>query len=498
MNIQRMFHLIILSLALFIMIGMNRLQVSAQESLTWVEPHRIPGYDSSADVPFLIADQNRTIHAFNSVWLGGERAIVYSQWILGQGWTKPIDIILPQIANENRLKSAFLDDKDMVHLVFFSGDEIRSNIYHTKAPLIHAGNVSAWSTPEVIGEAPLIPDVAAGVSDNNGRLLVLFGGTKEGHGLYFTYSLDNGDTWSKPSPFFLTYSDELWPTNLKMYVDNHQNTHAVWAVANETGNSETLHYKKLENDQLEWAELLVLANATNGVVDTPSIIEYEDTLFVIYHDDWPTTRHMLQSIDGGQSWSEKVRLFPHVGSNGPASLVVDNNGVLHMFFGNRLSGSPDIHGLWHTTWLGTAWSTPKAIVSGPTIQDLEGNGGFDPSFANGIISQGNVFLITWRTDPQAGVNGAWYSYEKLDAPELPINPLLVPTLSTIVTPMPSPTITSSFPLSDTSLEDHTMTNYQNDLPPTNMDSPAKPIILGILPTLFIIVIVVMIVKQDNR
>ncbi len=489
MKKMRSFYWIVFALTLAVFIGVSQLSVAAQERLDWSKPQRIPGYDPRADIPFLIADQNRTVHAFNSVWLKGERVIVYSKWILGNGWTRPVDLLLPQIALENRLEAAFLDEDQVVHLIFFSGDEVRANIFHTKAPLMQAGLATAWSQPKVIGEMPLIPDVAAGVLDGNGRLLVLFGGTQEGQGLYFTYSVDSGDTWSAPTPFSLTFSDELWPSNLKMYVDPQNNTHAVWSVANETGNSETLYYANLENGQIEWNTPLVLASATNGEVDTPSIINYDDTLFVIYHDDFPTTRYMLQSVDGGQSWTGRVRLFPHIGSNGPAYLVIDNENKLHMFFGNRLSGPPDTHGLWHSVWLGNTWSTPEAVVSGPNIQDQVGTNGFDPSFADGVLSQGNSLLVTWRTDPQAGPNGIWYSYALLETPELPIATLPAPTRSTQTTLLSDSAITSVITTSVSPALDSTMTDYQADPSQSNLSSPVISVILGILPAICVIVFV---------
>ena len=156
-------------------------------------------------------------------------------------------------------------------------------------------------------------------------------------------------------------------------------------------------------------------------MDTASLIEYDENLIFVYHDDFPTTRYIRRSFDGGQSWTEPKRLFSHVGSNGPASMVIDNGENLHMIFGNRVfQNNQDIHGMWHSIWQDDQWQDPLVIASGPPIRTGPLDMRFDPSFANAVISQGDTLLVVWRTDPLAGENGIWYSYRRLDVPALPI------------------------------------------------------------------------------
>jgi hypothetical protein len=122
------------------------------------------------------------------------------------------------------------------------------------------------------------------------------------------------------------------------------------------------------------------------------------------------------SSDNGVTWSPPVRLFSQVGSNGPASFVIDGSNNLHMFFGNR-DDTLHEHGIWHSIWLGEGWSTPMAVVSGPQVLGGEnGEEGFDPSFVQAVISQGNLLLLTWRQDPMAGPTHIWFSYRYLDVP----------------------------------------------------------------------------------
>ncbi|MEZ4613180.1 MAG: hypothetical protein R2838_23570 [Caldilineaceae bacterium] len=121
--------------------------------------------------------------------------------------------------------------------------------------------------------------------------------------------------------------------------------------------------------------------------------------------------------DGGTTWSDATIPFPqHVGVNGTLAFAVDGNDDLHLLFGQRITGSPDIHGMWHSRLVGTQWSAPVPVVSGPRVVDLKGDTGFDPFDAHAVVSQGNVLLATWRTDPgDIMPNGVWYSFLRLDA-----------------------------------------------------------------------------------
>jgi len=177
------------------------------------------------------------------------------------------------------------------------------------------------------------------------------------------------------------------------------------------------------------------------------------------------------------------------GSNGPASLVIDSNNVLHMFFGNR-TGNPAIHGLWHTVWSGFRWNEPSAIISGPRVIDFETGKGFDPSFAKAVVLQGNLILVTWRTDPGAGGNGIWYSYSRLDAPMLAPTAYSAPVLEhTLEASNEAPTET---PIANEIAPQRL--NPINSNPPSFSNNPAAGIMIGIVPV-FLLVVIIIIVKK---
>jgi hypothetical protein len=196
----------------------------------------------------------------------------------------------------------------------------------------------------------------------------------------------------------------------------------------------------------------LLAPANEGLgTQTPTIIEYQGVIFAVYNMTPKIT--MRRSIDHGLTWDDPVILFPrHVGVNGSLSLVIDGNDEMRLFFGQRITGTPgsaDIHGMWYSTWSNGRWSEPEAIIKGPRIVDTVGTNSFDPYEAHAIVSQGNVLLVTWRTDPgglgDIKANGVWYSYTTLNAPEAPVATLQPPDLPANISPTIISTDTTPIP-----------------------------------------------------
>jgi hypothetical protein len=451
----------------------------------WVRPQPIPGYGPETDSPVLVADQDQTVHAFSSQWVGEELAVTYSQWTPERGWTIPVDILLPTFKSQARVTSVVLDEDGIFHTVFFSGDDIEANSYYTQAPAVHAGRATAWSSPVNIGPNTITPIVADVVLLQGGELVFVYSSRLQGQGLYVAYSFNKGETWSVPEPLFLTYDNELWPTPLELYEDSNGRLHAIWGLVDHTGNRLALYYARLNGLEEQWTAPTLFAEAIDFEANTPAIIEYEEQLIVVYNNNRPTTRWTRGSSDGGDTWTDPVRVSGHVGTNGPPSLVKDDHGVLYMFFGNRI-GNPPIHGVWYTTWQAgiQRWREPEAVISGPRVQGAIGGNGFDPTSVQATLVQGNIFLLTWVTDSGAGRNGVWYTYTGIDTPALPRQPLPRPA----PTPMPTPLPVDEPPIIDGSgLEAEPNFEQETELYEVNQGSYARILLVSTLPAgLFVI------------
>lgn len=396
--------------------------LALQESY-WSPPQTIPTFDLSANPPVLIADQNRTVHAFSSQWIiepdgSTSLVIVYNKWTLEDGWTNPIDIaLLP--GQETRLTDVYLDEKGIFHMTFWGGNNTGANIYYTQTPADLAADSRSWSVPVIIGENAGDPEGAAIVEGDQGAIYVVYNGRQMGNGLYVVNSKDNGENWSNPTPIFFAQSNEPNIAYLKVIKSKSGSMNAIWGVYNVGGQGRGIYYAK-SVDGNEWSEPYLLAEALGGLgTQTPTIIQYNGDLFALFN--LPPKIMMRRSNDDGQTWGDPSILFPrHIGVNGSLSTVVDGANNLHIFFGQRISGNPDIHGMWHSIWIDQRWKEPEAIESGPQVNDKTGNGSFDPYAADAVVSNGNVILVTWRSDPGLKGNGVWYSYKVLDILEQPV------------------------------------------------------------------------------
>lgn len=480
-------------IGLILLLTVQTFQVKAQD-LNWSAPKTIPSYHPGTWPPLLIADQNRTVHAFSTQWIGESesvQAIVYNKWTYEQGWTSPIDIILSPDKNA-RLTDVFLDKDGIFHVLFFGGDNTFANIYYTTAPAASADNALVWSKPIIIGRNAGDPEGAVFFKNEQGTIYVIYNGRNLGNGLYVVNSTDGGESWSNATPIFFTVKDAPNINMLQVIKSQSGWAHAVWGVYNDSGQGRGIYYSKSERGD-EWSEPILLANATEGLgTHTPEIIEYNERLILLYN--LPGKIKMRSSSDGGITWDDPFNIFPrHVGVNGSLSLVIDGNNDLHLFFGQRISGSPDIHGMWHSVFKNNRWIEPEGLIRGPKILETEGYNSFDPYEARAIVSQGNTILVTWRTDPGSKGNGVWYSYKKIDAPELPI--VQLPNSESEATSSPTP-------ISDDNISNLTLLPSEIPLNDSLLKNPSSSInvgsiFLGILfaVTLFIIIILVIAKRQ---
>jgi hypothetical protein len=478
---------------------------SAQGLQNWSPQQRIPGYSNDTEPPFLIADQNHVVHAFTSQWITtnvgqSEFAIIYSRWTLDQGWTKPNDIILSPYKHAAQILSVFLDQAGVFHLVFFGGDNTGASIYYSKASALNVDQASAWSTPVEVGEGAQSPGSAAIVGDDKGRLIIIYGGIRDGNGVYVSSSTDGGFTWSTPGLIFLAQNDQPVIYNLQMYLGQSGWLHAIWNDLDIGGQGRSIYYVRTKIADIYWSEPIKLADAQSGYgVLTPEIIEYQNVVFALFNRT-PKIVMRLSNDDGG-TWADPVVPFEsHIGVNGTLSLVVDGDNELNLFFGQRIPGSQDIHGMWHSIWQNNNWSVPEPVVSGPRMM-TGNNQSFDPFNAR-AVSLDNTLLVTWRTDPGNGVtneNGVWYSYksigsgrsiDQLSKTSQPIST----TLSQSATPNTPPGSVAENPYISPS--GNSNSSFFNGF--ANFSDPLSAVGLGIVPVMLVIIGIIIVTRRSHH
>lgn len=461
-----------------------------QTASPWSPAQRIPGYEVSTWPPILIADNNRTIHAFSYQWLDdtggtGGRAIHYNKWVSDQGWTAPIDIILSPLKFDARLLDVYLDNSGTVHLIFWAGDNTEANLYYSSALIDEAGSARAWSPPALVAMNVQDPENGVIFSPDQNSLVVVFSGKSQGNGLYMSVSDDRGLAWSEPSLIYNTRDLDNFVNELKKYVSDDGVVHLIWNEVNESGQGRDIFYSSADINALGWSNPVKIAEAEIGYgTNTPAIIEYMGQRMAFYN--LGGTIYQRTSNDG-VTWTSPARIFSrHVGVNGSLSLVVDRSNQLHIFFGQRITGAPDIHGMWHSTYEGSGWSEPAAIVSGPQVTDMEGDTGFDPFEARATVSQDNTLLVTWRMDPGMKGNGVWYSFKNLGRSE---SPMSTPEASAVPDIGVGSTLTSTISLQSTQQAGSFFAGDPADVgPPSSISNPISTVLLGIIPVVVLLVL----------
>ena len=457
----------------------------------WTPQKQIPGFANSTYPPKLVTGKDGIVYAFSSqIYQDAEgatkMAIFFSEWTAERGWSEPYDIFVAPGSSQIFLTDARMDDLQIIHIIFLIGNNTNANIYYSRANAKDAYNSNAWLAPIIAGDSVYMNETAAALAMGyRGDFMILFSGYLDGAGIYMTSSSDGGETWIRPVQIYLTNKSDLLPYGITLSVGQSGIFHAIWNVITNFGQGRMIYYSNFGVGSQSWSIPIKISEVQSGYgTNSPNVIEYGNKVFAIYN---VTPKLIMRiSADEGQTWDNPTVLFSRfTGVNGSIAPIIDRNDELHLFFGQRISGNPDIHGLWHSTWLGAYWSEPEAIISGPRI--MAGVKSFDPFEAHAVVTEKNYILVTWRTDPgndPENENSVWYSFSELDPGQSQQNggtPVTTtPTLvqDTVQTSIqPSPTSTQS-------------TDKPYDFVPNPTDNnQLDPLVLGIAPTVLLIIVI---------
>ena len=504
----------ILCLLVFLLgiLGTDDFSVQAQPARQWLADQKVPGYLNDTFTPYLVADQNRTVHAFASQWIddGGRRrqAIVYRRWSLAGGWTRPVDVLLASSGNAIFL-GAFLDSAGLFHVIFSSGQGRDASVYYASAPADLADSVFGWSVPQVIGTGIAGVNSASISGDGMGNLAVIYSGNSDGNGVYVIHSADGGATWSDVAPLFLTQNTDLSPYSLHLYSNQSGQIRAVWNIITKEGGDEQLYFASYDFSAGKWTKPVELDQKIDLPdyfgPSYPAIVDNGQEIVIMYNGGNPfpglpvnlgrPVQRVTISTNGGLTWNDPVVPFPfHQGRSGEHSLSLDGTGNPHALFVQRMESEVNgsklvIGGIWHSAFQAGSWTNPDRFVTT-----------YQPHDVRSIVVQGNVLLVVWREDPGEGQHGIWYSYSILDVPELPVVPLPTVDLAQIPAVNLSERPTAVFPNTpnagvSTRLATPTpeLTDQQRKILAGN-SSPALPFVVGLIPAVLVLVVVIFIYR----
>jgi len=452
----------------------------------WTWPERIPQYNTPLYAPLLVADGKGVAHAFNLEATGATNySIIHRTWSIRQGWSAPVDVLLPEyLGLAPMLMSVYLDAEGIIHLAYFASSQTDGDLFYSQAPAENADRAEAWSEPVPIGTNAAGVAAATLGGNSAGDLVMLYGGSREGLGLYAVHSLDGGSTWSVPARVWQSPTEQIWPSSISVTSDATGRFHAVWDTANALGQGSEITYAALSPDleTTEHTTTLARQAAPEDAVGAASILASGVRLIVVYQDKFPPTKMMRISDDGGLTWSMPARPFPYVGGYGDVAMVEDSLGKAHMVLGNRFP-IPETHGMWYSQLEGSQWTPLEPIISGPRTDS------FDPCCPKAVVCNGNILLATWPHNvTQENLTGAWFAYRVLEAPPIRETSELDVTTSAaaLVTPetvaeqTPTP-VASATPTPLASDDSAGVTQHEAE------SNPGIPVYLGVIPVAVLMV-----------
>lgn len=473
----------------------------------WTPDARVPGYLDDTFTPFLLADRNRTVHAFASQWVeneGRRLAIVYRQWTLLGGWTRPVDILLSPVGGSASFVGAYLDSSDKLHVIFMATEALtrRTFVYYSSAPAASADWAPSWSAPTSLADGGLGLNAGAITGDDQGNLVVIYSGNRDGSGVYSVHSKNSGMDWSVPEPVFLTYDNNLSSFSLRLTTSPRQKIRATWNVVTNLGVDEALYFANFDTANSVWETPVELERR----IDLPDyfgpsfpvIVDNGQEIVIVYNGGNPFTGRPVGagrpiqrariSTNDGLTWNEPLDPFPfHVGRSGEHTLTLDGEGNPHTLFTQRIESTDEdgnysiIGGIWHSVFQNGVWSNPDRFVSSVPAHDVRA-----------VVVQGNVLLVVWREDPGVGQSGIWYSYSILDIPELPVTPLAtVPADIAGLETSPEALTGPGTPEPTPAPEQLSSPGLLDKAPPSDLGrNPALPVIIGTVPVILILIGVV--------
>jgi hypothetical protein len=409
----------------------------------WREPVLLGDVEGWAKVPALVADDAGRVHA---VWTvasdpeGPGQSLYYGRWeaeATGFGGDRAA-----RIWNGQAGEPSLVLVEDQLHLVWSGGRA--GEILYMRAGVDEAYGAGGWSeavnlpAPSAVGDAPQI------LADPYGMLHVVYAvPLNEGRGIYYTHSTDGGETWAEESQVFDAVAAE-WPAvgHPTIAVDEAGVIIVAWVRAALPGSGSPLGiYTAYSTDQGErWSGAML---AKDGAYDWPHLVATYRYQVHLLWNEVGDNRGWWQgwSTDGGQRWTRPARVQGFRQVPGPAGVVSDKAGALHLVgLGQDDVGDP---ALLYLRWDGNRWSN-REVVRVSLDQGHVPGAGAALAPALGQLHAAFLGPVMLEAEDQADAEmgrGVYLTGRPVAEVALTPAPTLTPLPTSTVEPEPTPTPT---------------------------------------------------------
>jgi hypothetical protein len=487
---------------LLVCIPLNWFPASAQQvDSAWSQPLRL-GITSvgqaNAD-PTIVSDSAGWLHVF---WLDvidgntGSSYIMYTRWD-GRSWSEPIDILMsPEPGHVTHRPRAGIGWDGRIHVIWWS---LFGYIYQSSAPLHSADTAAGWSKPTPI-PLPSLSTYPNLLVDRSGRFHLLYQDwpTQSPH---YMYSDDSGQTWSESKTIAICDDIEQMGINPENYmaIDGRGRIHVVWRRStNQTD------YSRSEDGGQTWSESMRLEPIPGNEADATFAATVgtrgDDEIHLVWSGSYylmpdgslrATKKYHKWSTDGGHTWTPTELAWENItGNNGHNPMVVDATGKLHTIVVSGY-GPEAVTWVLYSQWMGDRWSPFVALPE--TGRDDWNN--FGAIWHDMVLSEGNRLNAVWQTRD----GDIWYATRQIDAPYIPPQPVPTAVAPTVASTLPQVSPTGTF-TTEAKFVPTVLSPYFSQAGESGSSNPNLPIVAAVLSTVLLLafVVILSLVRRPSR
>jgi hypothetical protein len=235
----------------------------------------------------------------------------------------------------------------------------------------------SWSAPVTISVRSETISSLSSVADSQGVIHSVWAqssitgdGTKK---IAINYAHWDGKQWTRPGPVMSSLKGV--PAQMSFTIDNRERLLLTW-VDGESGDL-LFSWANLGHANLasEWETPVILPSPSNLIASSDIVVDGSGRIVVVYVVPLNEDRgiYVVQSSDGGQKWSDPVRVFDAVSAGWEEirnpKLSLTDDGVLHLVFSRNTVRAGQPVGLYYVRSEdgGTSWSDTQ-ILSEKEIQ----------------------------------------------------------------------------------------------------------------------------------
>ncbi len=381
-------------------------------------------------------------------------------------------------------------------------------VYYSTAPASQAGSAKAWTKPVILADDLTGSKYSIHIAYTPPQTLHIAyarvaGGESptEQRAVSYIRSTDGGSSWSKPVDVFTAPSLDTGASDTRLLVLPPDKVFLTWTLWDQSGNGQAIYFTRSLDNGLTWTRPIRLA-VRQGLEyerDWNNLVWLGgNTIGALYEGGWRAYRYATYSSDFGTTWSEPIDIFPWlIGDNGYIEFARDGSDTVHLFVAQRIREGNlqrgDYFGLWHSVWTnGERWQEPILV----TRDENAVKGMTNPKVA---IINGNQIVTAWYG---SNIYEIWVQTGVIENAKaiIPVPwsiPVTTPTNTSPngLTPSETPAPTATSPVGGTVTQNQPPVLFTQK--PLSI-SQSTIILLGIVPALVIILTFIVIQQRRTR